>query len=258
MKKVLLILGLLLGLIVIAAVVLSFSLGSIVRRGVVEFGPRLTQTDVDLESATLSPVSGTGTLTQLRVANPQGWSEGNAFSLGRIHVDLEPSTLLGDGPIVIEELVIEEPHFRYEQRLRGGSNIKDLLENIQQAVGEPAEQPIGTEQAPPRKFIIHKLRLLDGTVDVGVQVASASVPLPELAYDNLGVDEGGLTGGQIASHVLRDVLGRVVTVATAKGILSLPGGATGETLQTLGQGLQQLLGGKKQDDAAKEKPTGSP
>lgn len=251
MKKVLILLGVLLGLAVIAVVAIAFSLGSIVKRGVNEIGPRLTQTPVSLEAAELSPFSGTGTLTNLQVGNPEGWAEGNAFSLGKIHVDLDPSSLLGDGPIVIEELVIDAPSFSYEQRLSGGSNIKDLLENIQKTMGGPAEKPIGEEEKPPQKFIIKKLRLNDGTVNVGVQIANATVPLPELSYDNLGVQEGGLTGGEIASRVLRDVLSRVASVAATEGLKALPND-TGGALQSVTKGLQNLLGPRTKETEKKE------
>ena len=199
----------------------------------------------------MSPFSGSGTLTNLQVGNPEGWSEGNAFSLGRIHLKLQPSSLLGSGPIMIDELVIDSPTFTYEQRLRGGSNIKDLLDNIQASVGGSAEAPAGEEEQPPQKFIIRKLRLSGGTVNVGVQIANATVPLPELSYDDLGVQEGGITGGEIANRVLRDVLGRVVSVATTEGLKALPENAGG-TLQSVTKGLQNLLGPRPQEKDTKE------
>jgi len=70
MKKVLLItVTLLLVLCLVAYVVATFFLGSIVKTGVNKFGPKITQTKVELASAKISP-TGTGTLTGLTVGNP--------------------------------------------------------------------------------------------------------------------------------------------------------------------------------------------
>jgi hypothetical protein len=252
MKKLLLIAGILVAIGLVAIVVVAFSLGSIVRNGVNRVGPQLTQSPVTLDAAQLSPFSGSGTLRGLHVGNPSGWSGDKAFSLGEVRLDLEPRSLWAEA-VVIEELVIQRPEFVYEQRLTGGSNIKDLIENIRKAVGTPAERPIGEPEQPPKKFIIKSLRLQDGLVRVGLGPAAATVPLPELSYENLGVKEGGLTGAQIANVVLSDVLGRVITVATSKGLLSLPSGAAGQTLEAVGSGLQKIFGGRKDAPAPEEK-----
>jgi hypothetical protein len=252
MKKVLLILGVLAAIVVVALLVISFSLGTLVRQGVNRVGPELTKTSVTLQEARLSPFSGTGTLRGLQVGNPEGWGAGNAFSLGEVHIELQPRTLWKDA-VVIDSLIIQRPEFVYEQRLTGGSNLKQLIDNIRQAIGSPAERPIGEPEEPPRRFIIKQLRLEEGLVRVGLGVAGAEVPLPTLAYENLGVQEGGLTAAQIAQVVLSDVLGRVIGVATSKGILSLPGGAAGEVLDAVGGALQKsggslekLLGGRRE------------
>jgi hypothetical protein len=258
MKKVLLILGVLAAIVVVALLVVSFSLGTLVRQGVNRVGPELTKTSVTLQEARLSPFSGTGTLRGLQVGNPEGWGAGNAFSLGEVHIELQPRTLWKDA-VVIDSLIIQRPEFVYEQRLTGGSNLKQLIDNIRQAIGSPAERPIGEPEEPPRRFIIKQLRLEEGLVRVGLGVAGAEVPLPTLAYENLGVQEGGLTAAQIAQVVLSDVLGRVIGEATSRGILSLPGGAAGEVLDAVGGALQKsggslerLLGGRRETPEKKK------
>ena len=50
-------------LAIIAYVTLQFFLGSIVKAGINKFGPQITHTDVVLQGANLSPLSGQGTLT---------------------------------------------------------------------------------------------------------------------------------------------------------------------------------------------------
>lgn len=245
MKKLLVIFGILFLCIAVGLVILNFFLGSLVKKGVNDWGPRLTQTPVTLDDARLSPLSGTGTFRGLYVGNPEGWGSDKAFSLGEIHVDLVPTTLL-ENPIVIEELLIDAPEFVYEHRLTGGSNLKELIENIEEATGGLLERPIGEPDEPERKFIIKRLRLRNGVAQVQAATAAATVPLPELSYDDLGVEEGGLTAAQLSRVVLTDVLARVVSVATAEGLRALRENQGGDALESLGgaavKGLQQFLG----------------
>ncbi len=251
MKTLWMILGSLLLLLVIGLLVAGFFLGSIVREGVNRVGPQVTKSEVVLQGAKLSPFTGAGSLQGLRVGNPQGWSNNNALSVETLQFRVAPTTLMKD-TIVVEELVVQRPEFVYEHRLPNGSNLKDLIENIRTAVGTPSEKPIGAPEEPEKKFIIHKLRVQDGRIRVGVSGIGTEVPLPALSYDELGVQEGGLTGAQIAQVVLRDVMGRALSAVTGQGGgISLPG-ETGQTLKAVGDlikdpgaGLNKLLGGDK-------------
>src|SRR5215203_3897127 len=102
---------------------LQFFLGGIVKSAVNKFGPDVTQTKVVLEGANVSPLSGVGTLTGLSVANPAGWSPTDAFRLGKVHVNMEPFSVMKE-TIIINELVVEEPMFFYETKIVS-SNVGD-------------------------------------------------------------------------------------------------------------------------------------
>jgi hypothetical protein len=204
--------------------VAAYALGSVVKAGVNQVGPGITQSKVELAGANLSPLTGAGTLTGLAVGNPKGWSEANAFYLGQVSIDVEPLSVFGD-TIVINEIIIDQPEFLYETKFIS-SNIKDLLKNIEQYAGGGKEG--AAEQAgAPKKFIVKKFRLTNGKATLGVGVAALPVPLPPISLDDLGVKEGGITGGQLAGAIMRDVLSKIVT-ATA-GALGQLGGTAGNT-----------------------------
>lgn len=245
MKKLLLI-------VLVFAVVLyvgaMFFLGSIVKAGVNAFGPKLTQTKVELASASISPLTGSGTLSGLAVGNPKGWSDNNAFKLGKVHVDIRPMSLFGDH-IVIEEITIDGPEFLYETKIVS-SNIKDLLKNIEQfSGGQDAKQPVAND-GKPIKFEVKKFRLTNGVARLGVGAAAVPVPLPPISIDNLGTDEGGITPDQAAGAIMRNVLGGIVSgTAQALGNVAGTAGATSvektkEAAQKAGEGLKKLFGGK--------------
>ena len=63
MKKFATIAAGLIALALVAFFTLQFFLGSIVTAGVNNFAPKLTQTTVVLQSASISPLSGSGTLS---------------------------------------------------------------------------------------------------------------------------------------------------------------------------------------------------
>lgn len=240
MKKVLLLggfaglLGVYLGL--------TFFLGSIVKAGVNSFGPKLTQTRVELAGANIMPLSGKGTLSGLAVGNPKGWSEGNAFYLGKIQIDVAPLSLFGDH-VVINEISIDGPEFLYETRIVA-SNIKDLLKNIEAFTGSTAE----TKSGQPIKFEVKKFRLTGGVARLGVGAAALPVPLPPVAMDDLGVKEGGISPDQLVGAVMKNVLSSIVS-GTA-GALTQAGGTAGaaslektkDAAKKAGDSIKKLFG----------------
>lgn len=210
-KKLRLTLAIVLGLVAVVYIGLTFFLGSIVKAGVNRFGPQLTQTKVVLSGAHISPLTGSGNLSGLAVGNPKGWSDANAFYLGKIHLDVEPFSVLGDH-IVINELIIDQPEFLYETKIIS-SNIKDLLKNIEQFTGSGGREP-ATKSGQPIKFVVKKFRLTNGTVRLGVGPAALPLPLPPLAMDNIGVAQGGISPDELAGAIMQDVLSGIVQAST--------------------------------------------
>ena len=242
MKKALLIIvGSLIILAFAVVIGAGFFLGNAVKAGVNKFGPQVTQSKVVLASATLSPFTGTGTLSGLTVGNPAGWSDGQAFSLGQVHLDVAPGSIF-QGTIVINELVIDRPEFNYETTLFS-SNIKALLANIEQYTGKGSETARGKDGSA-KKFIVKRLRFINGMATVVFSGTSTVVPLPEIKLDDIGVAEGGVSGAQVATVVMRSVLSDVAS-ATASALSKDGGKATiekaKETAKQLGDAVKDLF-----------------
>lgn len=215
MKILSVIAGVLLVLGLAAYVVLAHYLDTIVVNGVNSYGPKLTQSKVELVSASLSPLSGAGTLTGLTVGNPAGWSDGRAFYLGKVQVDLEPLSVFGDH-VVINEIVIDQPEFNYETKIVA-SNINDLLKNIEAFTG--TGQTVAAKSGQPMKFVVKKFRLTNGKATVGLGANALIVTLPPISMDNLGMADGGITADQLAGAIMKQVLGSIVA-GTAESLRS--------------------------------------
>jgi uncharacterized protein involved in outer membrane biogenesis len=225
-------------------ITMQFFLGGIVKSAVNKFGPGITQTKVELQAANISPLSGIGTLSGLSVANPAGWSQTDAFRLGKVHISLEPLSLLKDH-IVINELTIEQPEFFYETKIVA-SNIGDLLKNVEKAVGGKETEP-KTKDGKPIKLVVKKLVLKDGRVVIGAAGQVVTVPLPPIDMADIGVKEGGITPAQLGVAIMRHITPTIV--AASMQALTTGGGAAGaaaaEGAKQVGEAIKGLFGGGK-------------
>ena len=245
MKK-LLAYGIVLVLILAAGlyITMQFFLGDIVKSAVNRVGPKITQTSVALQAANISPLSGEGTLTGLSVGNPSGWSQGDAFRLAKMHISLEPMSLMKDH-IVVNELIIEQPEFLYETRLVT-SNINDLLKNVEKAMGGKDAEAT-TKEGKPIKLVVKKLVLKDGRVNLGLGGQGVSIPLPPIDMVDIGVKEGGVTPAQLAFAIMRHITPTIV--AASMQAFTKAGGTGGaaavEGAKQVGEALKGLFGGEK-------------
>ncbi len=237
-KKLLIISGALLGLLLAGYLVAIFFCGSLIRSRVNADGPRLTQSAVNLEAAQFSPLNGGGTLLGLSVGNPKGWSMPEAFKLKSIHLDVAPSTLFSDH-IVINEIVIDDPELTYENRILS-SNLGDLIKNI----GQATKRPAGDQNGRHVTFVIKKLRLEKGHVTLGVGPTAVTLDLPPAEFDNLGSGQG-VTTAELGLLIMRTIVSDVVKGTAGelgKGVVGI--GTVGVTaIKGSFDVLTTLLGG---------------
>jgi hypothetical protein len=238
MKKLLVLVLALVAIAVIGLFVVQFFLGSIVKAGVNRVGPHLAQTNVVLDGARISAFTGQGELTGLRVANPQGWSDRDAFSFESIQVDVEPRSLFDD-KIVVNELIIDRPSFVYESKLVS-SNIGDLMKNIQRGRDTPDAQ---SKDGTPKRIEVKHLVLRDGKITVGVGPAATTLEMKPIEMRDLGTREGGLTPNQLAVAIMGEVT-PVIVAAAAQNVQNLGeslGGSAGEAVKKAGGFLKGLV-----------------
>ncbi len=251
MKKLLTILAVLVVLGVLALVAMGFFLGPIVTKAVNAVGPRITGTKVELTSASVSPLTGGGTLKGLFVGNPAGWSSDKAIYLGEARASIQPASLLGTH-ILINEVFVDGPEIVFEKRLLGGSNIDALLKQIEANTRSgSASAPAPTPEAKPGeplKFAIKSFRIQNAKMSLIVAGRTITVSLPPLTITDLGVAEGGITADQVAAQVLKRVLAQlgVAAAEAAKqvGGALLEGGTDGtKNAKEAAKGaLNKLLG----------------
>lgn len=237
-KKLYIILGVVVGLLVAAYLVVIFFLGSIVTSAVNRFGPAIADTSVKLTAAHISPFSGEGDLDTLVVGNPPGWSASDAATFKKIHVSVVPSSLF-TSHIIIRELVFDSPVFDYETKFVK-SNIGQLVSNLQGQKGNQAAEA-KTKNGETIRFEIDHLVIKGGSVHLGVAgMHEITLSMPPVDYRDLGKGSGGVTSTELAALIGQTLLTDIVQESSRAVGKVVPAGT--DVLKNAGGALQGLFG----------------
>lgn len=157
------------------------------RQAIVEEGPEVTGSKVDLAGLSISPFSGKAGITGLAIWNPAGFSEAEALKLGDFSIDLDPMSLLSD-PIHIREIRILAPEIRIEPQ-RGGTNLAALQKNIEAFTGPaPQEEEAAAPGVRIDDFYLTGARLVVGGGAIGF--SDRAVTLADIHLEDIGGSEG--------------------------------------------------------------------
>ncbi len=186
MKKILLIL---IGVVIAAAVALTFTIDSIVKSNIERISSELLDTDVTVDRVQISILGWSGSIRGLHIANPEGFEEDTALQIKSVNMEIDPLTLLFD-PVNIKHLEIEEMELSYQLTARG-SNLGRLAGNL------PAPDEAGDDG---RQVLIDRL-LMDNTI------LEVRVPLEDMEPVRLTLDRFEQTNiGHDANNDLKAIL----------------------------------------------------
>jgi hypothetical protein len=244
-------------LVVLLAVAIGVSiyfLGSIVKKGVETVGPQITRTEIKLDSATLSLLSGSGTLKGLLVGNPEGFKTQSAIKVGSVSVGVVASSVFSD-KVRVTRVNVHAPEITFEGGLKG-NNLSKLLDNVQAAAGgSDKASPTSVDKSASKKLQVDDFVISGGKINLSIDAGplggkSATVPLPEIHLTNLGNGPDGITAADLTAKVLKELLQAAIPAAE-KAVVDLGKGATGvvkeagksatEEVQKATKGLGDLL-----------------
>jgi uncharacterized protein involved in outer membrane biogenesis len=230
------------------------SLDSIVAAAIEQYGSQATQTPVGVSAVSIDLKSGQGSISELSVGNPTGFSAPHVFTLAGISTRLDLNSLSGD-PIVVEEIRVESPHVVYEINKHGKSNIKALQDNLAQSSGSGKSDQTSDSGGGPG-LVIRKLIIDSGEIEAKVAALpeqGQSAKLPRIELDNIGQDQGGATGGQVAEKVISALLAQVGPAVANLGLDQYLGTSVDDLKDQLGAGASDTLGEAAKDGKAKVK-----
>lgn len=230
-------------LLVVVFVFLISNLDSIIEVAVEEEGSAVTQVQVTLGEADISPASGKGALRNLVVANPKGYKTPTAFSLGEVAVDIDIGTLAND-VVVINAITVTKPQITYEIGGKAGTNLDAIRRNVANYLGpatKDGKTPAGKAEkgGDGPKFIIRNLYVRDGSVSVsavGLGGKKLTAGLPDIHLKDIGKKSGGASPGEVIEQLLDEVgggAGKSVASLDLKGLLNSGGKAVGGVAETV-------------------------
>lgn len=250
---------------------LPFTITPIVN-GVAAAGGTLTGTKISVGKVGLNPFSGNLTVKQVKISNPEGYSENDLFSVESLVVDLKMTSLNTD-TIVIDNIEIQDPSIRYET-LKGKSNfdtMKDKLNqgakkdsSVQKENVEKKEEPVKTEAG--KKVVIKRFHLSGAKVTAASGLLNGkgiTIPVPELTLTGIGEKSGGITTLEALDEIIsgtgtqsfKAVQGSVTDAAEsitegAKSAAQKIEGSVKE-VESAAKGLKSLLKGEKDSSQPK-------
>jgi len=194
MKKTLLVAAAALVIVIAGvAVYLYNSIDSIVKNAIEHAGTETTGTKVSVGSVDISLRSGKGTIRNLRVKNPEGFSNANAVELGEITLDLEVGSLNRD-PIVIEEILVKAPEVNAEVDEKYVTNVGVIRDHVQKYQAAAQKPSSGKQDAGFEKhFVIRSLVIEKGVVRgdaTRVGSEKKEFDLPPIKLTNVGGSRG--------------------------------------------------------------------
>jgi hypothetical protein len=239
---------------IIAMIVFAIlNLGSLIKTVTETYGPRITKTEVRLGSADISILSGSGTLENFFLGNPEGFSMPSAMECDTIRVTVVKDSLTTD-TIVIEEIMVKGPVISYEKRCNT-DNFKTILANIKQTVAsEKKAEPADQQATGAEKNIqINNFIVTDGRINLGGSLLDAfgadkgvGIPMPDIHMKDIGKDKKttpaeafALVLTEMTSDVTGTVtqLGRQISETLGKAVEGAGSGA-----ESVGSAIKGLFG----------------
>jgi uncharacterized protein involved in outer membrane biogenesis len=242
MKRILTTIVLILvALVLVTVIVIGVYLGQIVKKVVNTYGPQLTQTTVNVDTVTLSLLTGSASIKDLVIGNPQGYKSANAISVGKIAVGVDPTTVLAN-KVVVRSLRLESPSINFEGGL-SGNNLSQIMDNVDSSGSKsgPVSTNATTAPASQRKLEVDDLVISGAKADVLITSPvqrEVNLTLPDIHLTDLGKGDEGITGADLTKQVLNAITTATLE-AVAKQAMNLDQNAA--TLKQAGQGAKQQL-----------------
>lgn len=220
------------------------NLGELIKTATETYGPKITKTEVKLDSVDISILSGSSSLSGFILGNPKGFSMPNALECNEISVKVDTNSLTTDR-IIIEEIFVDGPVISYEKK-GTTDNFNTIVNNINKTIAseQKAEKKGQQEQAAEtgaqksiqiNNFIVKNGKvnlagsLLDRLGEVGV-----GIDLPDTHIKDIGKGKE-LTPAEAFSIILKDMTGDVgKTVAQQMSKL------IGNSIEEIGNGAKGL------------------
>lgn len=179
-----------------------FYIDSIVKTGIEVVGSEVLGTGVTVDSVSISPLSGTGSIRGLTIENPEGFSADNIMELGEVRIALNVASLTSD-VIEIAEVSVIGPVITYETKITT-DNMRALMANLPSTPAADGEVEDVSADAG-KGLIIKEFNLNAAQVNVVASIIEQSLVLGDIQLTDIGTENQAATVSQVLELVLGSI-----------------------------------------------------
>ena len=160
-------------LFVVALLIVGAHLGDIAKAAINDFGPKITQTPVSVDTVSVSLLGGSAGVKELLVGNPQGYTAPQILNLSNAVVSLVPGSVMSD-KIVVRSIEVRGLNVSFEGNPIGENNLTKLMANVDSAShsSNPTTNTTvspANPAKPAKKFEVDDLVISGVKVDAAIQ-----------------------------------------------------------------------------------------
>ena len=165
-------------------------LDSIVKSAIQQYGPQILQVPVQVENVSLSPLTGSGTIENLTIGNPDGFESDYLIRIGVLSIDMDITTLLSQH-ITIENLLLQDMHIIYE-RNSGTTNVAAFEELMAGAPSADPDSETESQAMTINRMVIDESRLTLQASLLGDR--SVDVKIPRTEREQISSEDNTVAG----------------------------------------------------------------
>ncbi len=165
-KGLLWVVGGLLLFVVLAVLTLPLWVNPVVTSAANAIVPKLTDTAFNLERVYLSPYSGKLLVSGVKLANPEGYSEKDAFTLGTLSAEVEVMSLV-TSTIRVRDVTVDALFASWVFDAAGSNNFDRIVATVNEKLGPKKEKK---EEPSETKVVIDKVTVKNVRVVLGTGV----------------------------------------------------------------------------------------
>ncbi len=242
-KKLAIVFGGLVILLVVAVVVVFVSIDAIAKAAIERGATYALGVQTTLDSADIGVLSGEFRMKGLDVANPEGFTSDSFFRLGEGFVAVSLGSLRQD-TVELPTLALSGVQMNLEKKA-GSSNFGVITDNLKR-FESPETGPPGDSAKPGKSFIIREIVITDinVTVDllpIGGTLNRIEVPIEQVRLTDVGND--GFTTAEMTALVIKAIMAAVVENAAnlPADLVNDLGGALGNLASLRELGITQSV-----------------
>jgi hypothetical protein len=240
-------------LAVLGLAYIYFNLNHLAQEAIEQYGAKALKTKVTVGRVSLSPFTGNGSIQNLRVANPSGFSNNDAIVIGTFHVTLDISTMMK--PVIqIQNITMEDSIIRVEfKKVLLENNIQTLLNHVNQnKKSMSSEDPPGAQGS---RLVINQLLFTRGAiVTSSTAPGEINIPIHNILLKKIGENSNGATIAEILPQILTPILESILQNSNvilkniehfipegAQSEINTLGNTTHKTTDQITEGAKKLL-----------------